>query len=338
MADTHVTPDKIFQLGFGFAPSKAFLSAISLGLFTELNKSPMTAEQIRARLNLHRRGVVDFLDLLVAHGMLEREDGIYSNTPACALFLDRNKPTYMGGVLEMTDARLYHFWGSFTEALQTGKPQNESKNGGPDIFAELYADPARLRGFLSAMTGLSAGPASVIAQKFPFQNYKSFADLGCAQGGAPVQVALAHSHLQGIGFDLPPVQPVFEEFVAAHGLSERLKFKAGSFMTDPLPSVDVYVMGHVLHDWDLETKMMLLRKAYDALPAGGALIVQETLIDDDRRTHGFGLMMSLNMLVETPGGFDFTGADIQGWMKQVGFRETRVEPLAGPDSMAIGIK
>ena len=97
-------------------------------------------------------------------------------------------------------------------------------------------------------------------------------------------------------------------------------------------------MGHVLHDWGIDDKRMLLRKAYDALSEGGALIVYESIIDDDRSKNAFGLMMSLNMLIETPAGFDYTGADCQGWMKEAGFRETRVEHLVGPDSMVIGIR
>ena len=195
-----------------------------------------------------------------------------------------------------------------------------------------------MRGFVSAMTGISAGIARAIAEKFPWVNYRTFIDIGTAQGGVPVQIALKHAHLTGGGFDLPVVGPVFEEYVAAAGLASRLRFYPGSFFTDPLPSADVLIMGHILHDWSIEEKRMLLAKAYQALPKDGALIVFEALIDDDRRQNAFGLLMSLNMLIETPGGFDFTGADCCGWMREAGFRETRVEHLTGPDSMVVGIK
>ena len=333
------TPDGIMQLGLGFWGSKTLLSAVELGLFTELAKEqPLDDETLSERLMLHPRSARDFLDALVALGMLKRDGDRYANTAETDLFLDRAKPSYVGGILEMANARLYPFWGSLTEALRTGQLQNEAKGGGENFFAAIYADPARLKGFLEAMSGISLGPAMAIANKFPWERYETFVDVGAAQGGLPVQVALAHEHLSGGGFDLPPVGPVFEEYVDSHNLGDRLRFYAGDFFEDPLPAADVLVMGHVLHDWDLEVKRILLAKAYETLPEGGALIVYDAVIDDDRSENTFGLLMSLNMLIETPGGFDYTGADCTSWMREAGFRETRVEHLVGPDSMVVGIK
>jgi SAM-dependent methyltransferase len=337
MATRQATPEAIMQLGIGFWGSKTLLSAIELGVFTELAKGPLDAEALTQRLNLHSRSARDFFDALVALGMLRRTGTRYANTPDTALFLDRSKPSYVGGMLEMANARLYRFWGSLTEALCTGKPQNEVK-GGEDFFGALYADPKRLEGFLKAMTGLSVGAARVIAKKFPWRKYRSFIDVGCAQGGVAVEIALAHTHLTGGGMDLPVVQPVFEAYARAKKVERRLRFHPGNFFTDSLPKTDVVIMGHILHDWTVDEKMMLLRKAHDALPSGGAVIVHEAIIDDARRRNAFGLLMSLNMLIETPGGFDFTGADCKRWMKEVGFKRTTVEALAGPDSMVIGIK
>jgi precorrin-6B methylase 2 len=334
----HPTPEHILQIGLGFWPSKVLLSAVEMGLFTELAKKPEDLESVTGRLGLHPRSARDFLDTLVALGLLERRDGIYSNTPATGLFLDKKKPSYVGGILEMANQRLYGHWAHLTEGLRTGLPQNEVRGGGAPVFATLYADPARLKGFLKAMSGISRGAALAIAAKFPWKNYNTLCDVGAAQGDTAAQIALAHPHLHATGFDLPEVAPIFEEYAAELGLNGRLKFAAGSFFEHPLPKADVIVMGHILHDWDLETKKMLIAKAYDALPKGGAYIVYEAIIDDDRSKNAFGLMMSLNMLIETPGGFDYTGADCQGWMREAGFAETRVEHLAGPDSMVVGIK
>jgi SAM-dependent methyltransferase len=332
-----VTLDRIMQLGTGFWGSKALLSAVELGLFTELAKGPLDAETLTKRLQLHPRSARDFFDALVALGMLKRTGSRYANTSETARFLDRTKPSYVGGMLEMSNARLYRFWGSLTEGLRTGTPQNEVKTG-EDFFGTLYSDPQRLEGFLKAMTGLSLGAARAIAKKFPWKKYHTFTDVGCAQGGATVEIALAHKHLTGLGMDLPVVQRIFEAYVRAKGLDRRLRFHAGDFFKDPLPNTDVLIMGHILHDWNLDEKMMLLRKAYDALPPNGALIIYEALIDDARMKNAFGLLMSLNMLIETHGGFDFTGADCCKWMKQVGFKRTKVERLAGPEGMVVGFK
>ena len=331
-------PDHIMQIGLGFWASKTLLSAVEMQVFTELAKHPEPLAELSGRLGLHPRSAHDFLDTLVALGFLERTDGVYSNTPEADLFLDKGKPSYIGGMLEMANQRLFGHWNHLTTALRTGEQQNEARGGGETPFISLYADPERLRTFLKAMSGISHGANMTIARQFPFANYKTVVDVGPAQGDLIAQVALANPHLTGIGFDLPEVAPIFEDYIAENGISDRVSFAPGSFFDAPIPSADVVMMGHILHDWDLPTKKMLIRKAYEALPSGGAVVVYETLIDDDRSKNAFGLMMSLNMLIETPGGFDYTGADCTGWMKEAGFHSTRVEHLVGPDSMVVGIK
>ena len=333
-------PDQILQVGLGFWASKALLSAVEMELFTELAKHPEDLETLQRRLGLHERSARDFFDALVALKLLERRDGRYYNTPATDLFLDKRKPSYIGGMLEMANRRLYPFWSHLTTALKTGLPQNELREPGysSNPFDALYSEPARLKEFLKAMTGVSRGANLAIARRFPWSKYRTAVDVGTAQGDLITQVALANPHLEGIGFDLSQVGPVFEEYVQSNGLSGRVRFVAGSFMDQPLPKADVVMMGHILHDWDLGMKQLLVQKAYEALPQGGAYIVYESIIDDNRSENAFGLLMSLNMLVETSGGFDYTGADCSGWMKQAGFRETRVEHLVGPDSMVVGIK
>jgi hypothetical protein len=332
-----LAPDRLLQLGLAFWGSKTLLSALELGLFTELAKGPRTRESLRTALGLHPRSAHDFFDALVALGVLDRKGDKYRNTPESDLFLDRSKPSYVGGILEMANARLYGFWNSLTEGLRTGVPQNEAKTGG-DLFGSIYGTPESLKGFLQAMTGLSAGAGRAMAAKFPWKKYKSFIDVGGAQGGVAVQLALAHKHLSGGNYDLAVVGPIFEEYVRSFKLEKRLKFHSGDFFKDAIPSAAEIVMGHILHDWNLEEKRALVAKTYQALPKGGAYIIHEAIIDDDRRKNAFGLLMSLNMLIETRGGFDYTGADCRKWMKEAGFKSTSVVPLAGPDSMVIGIK
>jgi SAM-dependent methyltransferase len=332
------TPEAIMRLGTAFWGSKTLMSAVELGVFSELaGAGALDAEALRERLSLHPRSARDFFDALVALGMLERENGRYTNTPATELFLDPAKPSYMGGIVEMANTHLYRHWGSLTEALRTGLPQNEAKDS-ENVFELLYADPVRLAQFVRAMAGASTHIGRTIATKFPWQDYRSVIDIGCSGGAVLVQIALAHEHITGGGFDLPALGPIFDTYVAGFGLGERLSFTAGDFFTDPLPQADVLVIGHTLHSFDLAAKHLLLRKAYDALPQGGALVVYDAIIDDSRRNNVFGLLRSLNMLIQTRGGFEYTGAECRAWMQETGFCESYVEHLVGPDSMAVGIK
>ena len=335
-------PSHIMQIGMGFFASKTLLSAVELGLFTELAKQPMTGKEIAATLDLSPRAIPDFPDALVALGFVQRAgDGPkarYSNTPESALFLNRNSPGYIGGILEMANARLYHFWADLTEALKTGMPQNETKHSGEPMFAKLYADPARLEQFMNAMSGISAGNFKEFAQKFDFSKFKTLCDVGGATGQLSCLVATANPHMRCTSFDLPKIVPIAARKIQQTGLADRVTAVGGDFFADPLPKADVITMGMILHDWNLEKKQMLIRKAYDAVPQGGAFVVIEALIDDARRRNAFGLMMSLNMLIEFGDAFDYTGSDFAGWCREVGFRDFQIIPLTGPSSAAVAYK
>jgi ubiquinone/menaquinone biosynthesis C-methylase UbiE len=333
VSNEHPTPEAIMQLTRAYAGSKALVSAVQLGLFTTLADGPLPGEVLRTKLGLQPRGSTDWLDALVSLGMLERDADLYANTAATDFYLDRAKPTYVGGMVIGMAADTSH-WDSLTAALRTGRPQIE----GDQDFLDQCGDPASFTEFMHQMTGLSMGAAQAIAEKFPWSRYRTVIDVGAAEGCVPVQLALRHPQLTGGGFDLPSVRPAFESYVATHGVTDRLRFYPGDFFTDPLPSADALVMGHILHNWSLDQKLELLGKAYRALPDGGALIVYESLIDDDRRTNTFGLLMSVAMLLVTHAGFDYTGAQCRSWLSDVGFRDSYVEQLVGPDSMVVGLK
>ena len=335
-------PSHIMQVGMGFFASKTLLSAVELELFTKLSSRPMTGEEIAAELQLNSRAVPDFPDALVALNFLERDgngpDARYSNSPESAFFLNRNSPGYIGGILEMANARLYRFWADLTEALKTGMPQTETKHSGEPVFAKLYADPARLEQFMNAMSGISAGNFKELARKFDFSKYKTLCDVGGATGQLSCIVAAANRHIRCVSFDLPEVVPIATRKIQEAGLTERVRAVGGDFFADPLPKADVITMGMILHDWNLEKKKVLIQKAYDALPNGGALIAIEAIIDDARRENAFGLLMSLNMLIEFGDAFDYTGSDFAGWCREVGFREFKTIALTGPSSAAVAYK
>ena len=335
-------PSRILQVGFGFWSSKVLLTAVRMELFSILAEAPLTGAQLGERLGLHPRGVRDFFDTLVALKFLDRDgdgpDARYRNSADASTYLVKNSPRYVGGILEMLDARLYGYWGDLAEALRTGKPQNEVKHSQKSMFEELYDDLPRLEQFMGAMTGLSLANFESFAEKFDFSRYRTLTDVGGATGLLSILVARRHPHLRCTSFDLPVVEPIADRHVARAGLQDRVKTAAGDFFRDPLPPADVVTMGMILHDWNLEKKRQLIRSAYAALSEGGAFVVIENLIDDARRENAFGLLMSLNMLIEFGDAFDFSGAEFRTWCKEAGFRRFEVIHLAGPCSAAVAYK
>jgi 2-polyprenyl-3-methyl-5-hydroxy-6-metoxy-1,4-benzoquinol methylase len=337
-----LSPARIIEVGMAFWPAKVLLSSVELELFTTLGANSMTGRELQGTLQLHPRANPDFFDTLVALRFLDRDgndpEARYRNTEETALFLDRHSPQFIGGFLEMANARLYRFWGDLTEALRTGRPQNEIKHTGASMFAELYSKPERLEQFMDAMSGISTGNFQALAEKFDFSRYRTVCDVGGATGLLSVLVATKHPHLRCTSADLPAATLIAERKIKAAGLADRISAKSVDFFAEPLPKADVITMGMILHDWNLEKKMHLVRAAYDALPPEGAFVVIENLIDDERRENAFGLMMSLNMLIEFGDAFDFTAADFFRWCREVGFSRTEVIPLAGPASAGVAYK
>ncbi len=337
-----IDPGPILQTAFAFWSSKVLLTAVEFGVFGKLGTRRLTGAELGGELGLHPRGISDFFDALVAMSFLEREgDGPsakYFNTPAGSLYLDSSSPRYVGGILVMLNERLFKFWHDLPEALRTGKPQNEIKHSQKGVFEELYYELPRLEMFLGSMTGLSRINFEAFAEKFDFSKFKTLCDVGGATGLLSIEAAKKHPHLKCISFDLPPVEPIAQKHIAAAGLSGRISTAAGDFFKDPLPKADLVTMGMILHDWNLEKKMHLIRSAYDALPPGGALVAIEALIDDARRENVFGLLMSLNMLIEFGDAFDYSGADFRKWCAEVGFKRFEVLHLAGASSAAIAYK
>jgi precorrin-6B methylase 2 len=335
-------PSKIMQIGMGFWASKTLLTAVNMELFTHLGKGPKSGKQIQKIMGLHSRSLYDFLDTLVALGFLFRkgikENAIYSNADDADLFLDKNKLTYLGGILEMSNNRLYPFWNDLEKALKSGKPQNESKSGEVPLFEAIYANENTLREFLHAMGGVQAGNFDFFARNFDFTNFKTLCDIGGSGGNLCVHVAKNNQHIQCLSFDLPPVAPIANDNFKALGLHERVKAVAGDFFKDDLPNADLITMCNVLHDWSVEDKKMLIQKAYKALPEKGTLVVVENIIDNERRKNAFGLMMSLNMLIETDEGFDYSLADFEDWANEAGFKDISIMPLTGPASAIIATK
>jgi hypothetical protein len=338
----HLDPGHIMQTATAFWASKVLLTAVELDLFTVLGDGKMTAVNLGKKLGLHPRGTYDFFDALVALKFLDRDgngaEGTYKCTPQTAAFLNKKSHSYIGGLPEMLNSRLFGFWNNLGSALKTGQPQNETRHGGKSVFEALYSNEASLGAFLDAMTGFQAANFAQLAEKFDFSKYKSVSDIGGALALLSRIVGTRHQHLNFNSFDLPPVLPLAQKHIKAAGMEGKIKAIAGDFFKDELPKADVITMGNILHDWNLENKKILIRKAYDALPEGGAFIAIENLIDDARRENAFGLLMSLNMLIEFGDAFDYTGANFREWCSEAGFKRFEIISLTGPTSAAVAYK
>ena len=334
--DTPEAPGHILELAFAFRAARTLMSAVELDVFTALSQGPLDCDALLERVNIQKRGAREFLDLLVAHGLLHRDQfGRYQNAADCDRYLSRSSHDYLGDLIEHLDTRMYEIWGRLSAGLRSGAPQSGALGDGG--YKALYADPAALARFLRAMTASSRLPAKALARLFDWDKYTCFIDIGTAQGCVAAEIAAAHPHLAGGGFDLPEVEAVFRDYVDARGLGRQLTFHPGNFFQNELPSAEVLVMGRILHNWGLPAKRMLLEKAYRTLPAGGALIVYEPMIDDGR-ANTQALFAAVTMLLETPEGSELTLTECRYWMAQTGFSGMQVIRLDAGHTAMVGYK
>ncbi|MFI6211282.1 methyltransferase [Nocardia brasiliensis] len=332
-------PQRILETGMGFWSSRVVLTAVEYGVFTELAVRPRSEAELRDRLGWHPRATAPFLGALVDLGLLRRDrDGRYANSRQAALFLDRAKPSYIGGLMELSSTRLYDLWSGLGALLRTGTPAATEEQGDSEFFSALYGDEVALRKFLAGMTGISTGEAMLIAARFPWRRFRTFLDVGAAQGALPVRVALTHAHISGVSYDLPAVRPIFEEYVASFGLSDRIRFRAGDMFDGPLPSADVISFGHVLHGYSETVRRELIAKAFAAVPPEGALLVYDAMADPRRRDNMISHLSSLNIMLEMREGFEATTTQCADWFRDAGFVQIEQRQLIGPTSMVFGRK
>jgi hypothetical protein len=262
----------------------------------------------------------------------------YSNSAETDIFLDKQKPSYVGGIMELANRRLYNSWGRLDVALGTGRLQDEEMAGKGHSFDTVYGTPEKLKEFLDAMSGVNMANFKAFATKFDFSGYSTLVDAGGAGGHLSIAVARQQPHLTCTSYDLPLVEPLAAANIQRFGLTDRIRTAAGDFFTDPIPSADVIVMANILHDWDQEKKEFLIKQAYAALPPHGVFVAIENVIDDQRAKNVFGMMMSLNMLLQTGKGFDYTPSDFHTWASAAGFTRTALLPLTEQSSAVLAYK
>ncbi len=329
IAATGMPAITVGDLGLAFCGSKLLLSALELGVFTALAAGPVELAALRRELGLHERGARDFLDALVALGLLERDGETYANAAGAAGLV--RGPAYAAGFLDGANHVLYPAWGRLTEALRTGAPQADGDLDG------MLQDPARQRTYLAMMDGLSAPLAPALAGAIDWGGVRTVADVGGARGNMVALLLGAHPHLRGVVFDRPQNAGPCAEHMAAAGLGDRVDFRGGDFFTDPLPAADVVIIGHVLADFSAEQAQALVRAAQRALNPGGALLVYDPMPADEDPSLP-SLVASLHMLVMTPAGAGYRPSRCAAWMTAAGLATIRTAPLPLGNGLVIGRK
>ncbi|MFE3140607.1 methyltransferase [Streptomyces scopuliridis] len=329
------SPEALIRLGTAFCTAKILLSALELDIFSTLGNKPLTEAELTEAAGLHPRGSRDFITALVVLGLLELDNGRYRNSAGTDRFLDRHKNSYAGGFLERANSMLYPAWTHLTEALRTGEPQVSGKEG--DIIGQMADEPEHLRQFLTMMDSLNSLVAPKLAAAFDWAAHSTIVDVGGARGNLSALLLAEHPHLTASVFDLPHMGPEFDAHMSKLGTGGAITFTGGDFFTGPLPGGEILIMGHVLHNWNTEQRQGLIAKAYDAVRPGGALLVYDRMMAE-QPTDLVNLVISLDMLLVTHDGSEYSAQDCRTWMADAGFSRTEAKVLSNTDTLVVGHK
>lgn len=327
-ATKDLTPVALTRMLLGFCRSRLLMSAVEVGLFGLLASGGRTDEELRGELNLHPRVARDFLDALVSLGVLDKDGDQYTNGELADRYLVPAKPSFIGGFIELAADLQWTAWSRLTRALRTGEMQVSTV---PDAGAELFRtpvvkDPDRIGRFMTAMDSHSTRIGAELAQRVDWSKYSNFADIGGARGNLAARIVIGQPQLRGVCFDRAASEPFFREHIESLGVAGKVTFQAGDFFTDPLPAADVLIFGHVLHDWDPETRKLLIRRAYQALHPGGALIIYDRMINDQLSDPDV-LLLSLTFTLTSAGGSEYRVAECQKWLQDTGFKDITAIPI-----------
>ncbi|MFI9724225.1 methyltransferase [Streptomyces sp. NPDC052396] len=328
----------IGRLSNAYAQSRLLHSAVELGVFDLLAKGPASEAQIREVLGLHPRLSEHFLDSLVALDLLSKaDDGTYANSPAAQRLLVPGADGYMGDLCRVASQRHYPMWGKLTEALKDGEPK-AGRTLGPDPFKKLYENPEMAKKFLAHMDSAHAMVGPQLAGLLDWSQYTSFVDVGGARGNLAAQIVREHAHLTGGVFELPAVEPVFDEHMENLGTKDRVRFHGGDFFADPMPETDVLIFGHVLHDWPADQAQELVERAFPVIRPGGALVIYDQMLDP-AKPDLHSLLGSLNVALTT-GGTEYTVDEYRTWVEKAGFRVAGFHNIVtiGNDVVLVAVK
>lgn len=333
-------PIPLMQLSTSFWAFKTLAVAHELDIFTRLSGSQgITSVELAEMLGIQERPAEMLLTGCAALGLLEKRDDRYHNSPLADEFLVRGKPYYFGGWVEMLDKRLYAGWGKLLQAARTNHPTTWD----PDTQKSLFdgEDPAMLDLFWEAMHSLSTFTARVLGEAVDFGPFTRLLDVRGGSGAYDIELCRRFPHLSATVYDLPFVAQVAAEKVRQAGLQGRVQAVGGDFFADTaLPDGhDVILLSMIMHDWSETKDRETLRKCFAALPSGGAVVICELLVNDEKTGPAPAALMSLNMLVETEGR-NYTPAEYARWLTETGFHNIQTVwfEAAGANGAVIGYK
>jgi len=276
-------PTPVLQLIEDFRRSKAMFSAVSLAVFDILESSPSTAAELARRLSVQPDPLERLLDACVGLKLLRRAGTVYENEPVARAYLCRTSPGSLAGYILYSNAVLFRLWTHLEDAIREGTPR-WSQTFGTDgsIFDHFFRTPEAKETFLQGMHGLGVLSSPAVVAAFPLTGFRQMVDLGGGTGHLAIAACEKYPALRAIVFDLPQVIETASKHAAQSNAAARLSVLGGNFFHDELPEADLFAMGRILHDWPEEKIKTLLAKIYSRLPTGGAILLAEKLLLDDK--------------------------------------------------------
>lgn len=348
----NLSPSPIMQMATGFWGSKTLMTAVELGVFTKIStyhNQSMTLKEFQNIIGIEEiRPAEAFTTALVSLGLLRLNknnngEKTFANSEVSSMFLDKSKSTYIGDVVTMFDERLYKRWDKLSQALKTNKPIGEKQ--GEDIEsifdkAKSNQEIEQLQKFTHAMYGVSLGPAMALAKNVDFSKHKKMMDIGGGSGVYAIQVAKSANNMSAVVLDSKPVCHVANGYIQQYNLQDKVQTMTFDFLKDQLPNdCDVAFLSHVLHIFDRDKNITLLKKIYDSLPnENGIIIISEWLLNDEKTGPIASALMGLTMIVENSGGRGYSYSEILQMLTEVGFKNIERRPLIEPAEIVIGYK
>lgn len=335
---TRPDPGIVLDLLQAFRSSKAMFAAVSLGVFDALTAGPKPLRILAAELQANPDALERLLDACVGLQLIDRDGQDYRNMPMAAAYLCRSSPHRLTGYIHYSNEVMWKLWGNLEDAVREGSHRWKQTFGwdGP-IFSHFFRTTEAKREFLMGMHGYGLISSPQIAAAFDLGKYRCLIDLGGATGHLAIAACERYPQLRAIVFDLPDAVALAQEIVSASSVAERIEVVAGDFFLDPLPEGDLFALGRILHDWSEEKIIELLRRIYDRLPSGGAVLIAEKILEEGKHGPRWAQMQNLNMLTCTEGK-ERTLSEYEGLLKRVGFAEVFGCRTSSPLDAVLAIK